>query len=210
MHARNLEKSYGDHVVFKNVSLSLSSDHVTVLSGHSGCGKSTLLRCMALLESFDEGTIEYEGFTITPEISRSGYVHEKANELDVSFMMQELYLWPHLTCRQNVQVVAPEFNEWKLFKRLGVQSCLDRTPNRVSLGQAQRVAFIRAVSIKKRILLLDEPTSALDHKNTENFANLINEYLSKDVLIMIVSHDQHFISSLENKTVLEMENGKIF
>ncbi len=206
MKCTNLSKSYGKNAVLKSVSLELSKDHITVLRGHSGCGKTTLLRCLALLEKSDSGQIfvstsaGYED--VTP--SENGALYPK-----LSIVFQQLFLWPHLSCRENIELVSTDrvYSE-ELAERLGVSDVMSRRPNEVSLGQRQRVAIIRALSFRPSILLVDEITSALDRQNTKKVAALLNELLAEGTKILCVTHDDFLANEINNKTLL-MEHGRL-
>jgi len=154
--------------------------------------------------------MEYKSSNLTPEASKSEKNRNAAARYpSISLMMQQQSLWPHMTCLENILTVKPDFCEFQLVENLGVSECLNRMPEGVSLGQAQRIAFIRAVAAEPSTLLLDEPSSALDRSNTKKIAAEINRRTTLGNSILVVTHDNNLVESLNITTLLEMENGKV-
>ncbi|MEU6130364.1 ABC transporter ATP-binding protein [Saccharopolyspora sp. NPDC047091] len=151
------EKSYPPHhrKVLDGLDLVVRDGEFVVLLGPSGCGKSTLLRILAGLESLDGGALEWAGGTRPP----------------IGAVFQQPHLMPWLTARDNVllggryRANRARFSPDRaagLIERLGLAELADSYPDRLSGGQAQRVAVARAAAIGPALLLLDEPFSALD------------------------------------------------
>ena len=149
-------------VALDDLSLEVSDGELLAIVGPSGSGKTTLLRCIAGLERLDTGTIRLGGESLNglPPWRR-----------DVALMFERPALYPHLTVRNNVAfplrmrgeaaaVIDQKVTE--MAGRLGIDSLLDRRPDQLSAGQAQRVAFARALVRRPKCLLLDEPLSNLD------------------------------------------------
>ena len=159
-----ITKRFDRHAIVNQVSLEIADGEMLVLLGPSGSGKSTLLKAMALLEQPDGGTISIDG---------AQYVFP-GNELPapwpkVNIVFQQLFLWPHLTLRQNMELphkermttaLKSELDE--LVSRFSLRPFIDKYPNETSVGQRQRAALIRALGTHPKYLLLDEVTSALD------------------------------------------------
>lgn len=207
MRCQNIYKSYGSRAVLKNVSLALTPGKVTILRGHSGCGKTTLLRCLAGLEHVDSGEI----FTAALGREERNITGLKAGSLypTLTVVFQQLFLWPHLTCRKNIELVAKDSDVVSaLIDRFGLEEVLDRTPNKVSLGQKQRVAIVRALSFDADIILLDEVTSALDAKNRRIVSSALLERAQAGARILCITHDDTLAHELNGITCL-MENGEI-
>ena len=161
----NVSKSFGSVQVLKPTTIEFRTGESSVLIGPSGCGKSTLLRILVGLVEADEGTISFENTPLTPNNilemrRRMGYV------------IQDGGLFPHLTARQNVSLMAQHlgWSKSKMDQRVDELSdltrlpkhALDRFPAQMSGGQRQRVGIMRALMLDPPVMLLDEPMGALD------------------------------------------------
>ncbi len=160
-----VSKRYGDAPALAPIDLQVPRGETLVLIGPSGCGKSTLLRLITGLIQPDSGTISFEGTEISPDNillirQRMGYV------------IQEGGLFPHLTVRNNVTVMArylrrdaswidSRLNELVQLARLP-REMMSRFPAELSGGQRQRISLMRALMLDPDLLLLDEPLGALD------------------------------------------------
>lgn len=168
-----------EHKVIDDVSLSISSNDITVILGTSGCGKTTLLRMIAGLERYDGGEIAF-------------YKDDKVSKPRVGIVFQESRLMPWLTVRENIRFhqtindseVDPYLQVMKL-EKFG-----DSYPNELSGGMAQRVSIARALSFKPDFLLMDEPFSALDYFTRKDMqAEVVRIHESADKGILFVTHD---------------------
>jgi len=160
-----VSKRYGDTQALAPTELQVPAGETLVLIGSSGCGKSTLLRLVAGLVQPDSGTISFEGAALTP-----------ANILQarqrMGYVIQEGCLFPHLTVRDNMTVMARYLHRdatW-IASRLAEMAQLVRLPQELTVrfpaelsgGQRQRVSLMRALMLDPDLLLLEEPLGALD------------------------------------------------
>jgi osmoprotectant transport system ATP-binding protein len=189
----NVTKSFGSNVVLHPTSLSLKEGTTTVLIGPSGCGKSTLLRMMIGLIRPDAGTITFQGEEFTP-----------ANELTMrhrmGYVIQDGGLFPHLSARDNVALLARHLGKSaeQAHKRVDELADLTRLPrerlsqfpSQLSGGQRQRLGIMRALMLDPPLVLLDEPMGALDPLVRYDLQNDLREiFRSLQKTVVLVTHD---------------------
>jgi len=193
------------------VNLEVRPGTITTLLGSNGCGKSTLLGAMALLEPIDSGSIVMDGVSYVA--SRRG-VSAAPPWPVVTVVFQRLFLWPHLTVRQNINLpwtsdaahAAARFDD--IVARFDLKGLEHRYPNQISTGQQQRVALARAVALRPRYLLLDEATSALDVEHVTSLLVLLKELRDQGVGILLVTHMIGFAREAADHVVF-MGGGRI-
>jgi len=190
----NVSKKFGQTQVVEPTDLVVQPGRTTVLIGPSGCGKSTLLRLMIGLIETDTGSVRFEGAELSPANAmvlrrRMGYV------------LQDGGLFPHLTARENVSLMARYLGEDSRQELEGrvvemaeltrfPREALDRYPTQLSGGQRQRVGIMRALMLDPRVVLLDEPMGALDpliRFDLQEDLRRIFQTLGKTVVL--VTHD---------------------
>jgi osmoprotectant transport system ATP-binding protein len=208
----DVSKRYGDAIALYPTNLSVQSAKTTVLIGPSGCGKSTLLRLIIHLIEPDFGSIELNGKPVSPD-------NINALRRRIGYVIQEGGLFPHLTARANVLLMARhigksqeetqnrllELSELTRFS----ENLLSRYPLELSGGQRQRVSLMRALMLSPELLLLDEPLGALDP--------LVRAALQKDLkeifmrlgqTVLFVTHDLAEAIYFADQIVL-MNEGRI-
>ncbi len=185
---------------------------VTVLFGPSGCGKTTVLRCLAGLETPEEGTIQFgdetwfdatRGVQLTPQ------------QRGVGFVFQDYALFPHLTVAGNVGYAlrggsADERRRRvrELLERFELTTHAQKHPRELSGGQQQRVALARALAARPKLLLLDEPLSALDAAMREQVRGELRQSLAAcDVPVLLVTHDREEALVLGDSLVVMSEGA---
>jgi phospholipid/cholesterol/gamma-HCH transport system ATP-binding protein len=164
----NVDLSFDDKAILRDVSFTLQTGHTKIFLGASGAGKSTILRLILGLLKPDTGRIFVNGEEIE-HMSEEELMRVRA---DLGMVFQEGALFDSLTVRENVGYKLFEELNWPIEKAnarveevLGFVSLgefIDRMPSELSGGQRRRVAIARAMAAKPRILLYDEPTTGLD------------------------------------------------
>lgn len=201
LKATDIWKRYSDQAVLRGASISVSGGSATVIVGPSGSGKSTLLRSISLIETPDSGRVEIDGTEyFNDQRERRGAIPWPA----VTVVLQQLFLWPHLTLRENIELPArlrgrPLHDQSAVCETLGIQEHLRRYPNEVSIGQRQRAAVARAMMLDPKYLLLDEITSSLDVEQIESMLCLLELKLADGVGLIVVTHHLGFARSLMRK-----------
>lgn len=209
---RNVHKTFGAKAVIRGVSLHVHSGKTTALIGPSGCGKSTCLRLMLGLIQPDSGEARFDGMPIDraylPQLRRR-----------VGYVIQDGGLFPHMTARQNVTIMARAtgMDSAALDARLDALTALTnfprdglaRYPVELSGGQRQRVALMRALMLDPEALLLDEPLGALDPMIRFELQTELREiFHALGKTVVIVTHDLAEADYFSHEIVL-MRGGAI-
>ena len=207
-----VSKTFGDAPAVHEIDLSVERGKTTVLIGPSGCGKSTLLRMIIGLVPADSGDIKFDGALLN--VGNIQTIRPR-----VGYVIQEGGLFPHLTARSNILLMArhvgrtPAETHSRLSELCELtrfpENFLDRYPLELSGGQRQRVSLMRALMLSPELLLLDEPLGALDP--------LVRAALQKDLkeifarlkqTALLVTHDLAEAAYLGDEIVL-MNEGRI-
>ena len=154
--------------------------------GPSGSGKTTLLRTLAMLDAPDQGQITINNRqTARPSTLENPYP-------TITVVYQQLFLWPHLTNRQNITLAVQntDFQDKldELIEFLEMENFIDNYPNQSSVGQKQRVAIARALILNPEYIFFDEITSALDSKQMQSVIQILNNLKSKNIGIFLITH----------------------
>ena len=216
----NLTKTFGSgagrFTAIDGLNLDIREGELVVLLGQSGCGKTTALRCVAGLESADEGVISF-GDTVVFD-SRRG-VDVPPEKRDLGMVFQSYALWPHRTVRQNigyplkVRKLTKELKEEKWVEQaaelVDCGALLDRYPHQLSGGQQQRVALARGLVSRPRLVLMDEPLSNLDTLLRVRVRNELHELHQRlGFAGLYVTHDQSEAMALGDRVAV-MNKGRI-
>ena len=212
--ARNLSFAYNDgKTIFENVDLDIDLGGITVLIGPSGTGKTTLLRCLALLDPPQKGEIIVDEKTFSFPAPHTGNPPPPWPLLTSVF--QQLFLWPHLTLRENILLPVRLRGQMdgheeldKLIEAFDMGAFIERFPNEASLGQRQRVALARALMLKPRYLLLDEITSALDVEQIAKILGYLKTLRGQNIGIFLITHLLGFARHAADQ-ILFMDGGTI-
>jgi osmoprotectant transport system ATP-binding protein len=207
-----VSKSFAGIPALQPTDLLIPQEKTTVLLGSSGCGKSTIVRLMNGLIRPDAGVIRFAGQPITPE--NAGQLRRR-----MGYVIQEGGLFPHLTARQNVTLMAHHLRRsaTEVEKRLAELAALtqlpgdllDRYPAQLSGGQRQRISLMRALMLDPDVLLLDEPLGALDPIiRSELQADLRPIFQTLRKTVVLVTHDLGEAAFFGDLLVL-MRQGRI-
>ena len=208
-----VQKRYGDKVVLDGMTFSVDEHEVVCLIGPSGCGKSTLLRCVDLLDPIDGGTIRLDGQEITAKGTDTNAIRRR-----IGIVFQAFNLFPHLTVLDNLTLGprrahgidrrAAEAKAHDLLGRFGLGDKADEYPDRISGGQSQRAAIVRALMSDPEILLLDEVTSALDPELVGEVLGVIRELVGRGLTMILATHEMGFARDVADR-VCFLHEGRV-
>ena len=208
-----LRKSYGDHVVLRDVDLTVNAHDVVCLIGASGSGKSTLLRCLNLLEDIDDGVIRFDGREISDPL-----VDVRAVRGRMGMVFEAYYLFQHLSvldiCTLAARRVhgltraAAEERARNLLDQFGLAPHAGQHPDRLSGGQQQRAALIRALCTEPTLLLLDEITAALDPELVGDVLRIVRDLAAAGTTMVLATHEMTFAREVAT-TVCFLHEGRI-
>jgi osmoprotectant transport system ATP-binding protein len=208
----DVSKRYEDASALHSTNLAIDRGKTTVLIGPSGCGKSTLLRLIIGLITPDSGTIAFDGSQITP-------ANIDTLRHQIGYVIQEGGLFPHLTARANILLMARYLgkSDEEMRTRL-LELCeltrlsgnlLSRYPIELSGGQRQRVSLMRALMLSPELLLLDEPLGALDPLVRASLQKELKEIFARlRQTTLFVTHDLAEAAYFGDEIVL-MNEGHI-
>ena len=198
LEVRGLWKAFDDHSVLRGLDLDVRRHQAVVLIGASGSGKSTLLRCINGLESVDAGAITLDGdVEVTSFDTDLDEVRRR-----VGIVFQSYNLFPHMTVLDNITLAprqvlrvkrgAAEDQGRALLDRFGLVDKAAEYPDRLSGGQAQRVAIVRALAMEPELILFDEITSALDPLLVGEVLDAVRELKAGGLTFVMATHEMAF------------------
>jgi iron(III) transport system ATP-binding protein len=211
----NLVKRFDGRTIIDHVSFEIGDGALVSLLGPSGCGKTTTLRCIAGLETPEEGRITIDGEVVFDH--RSGIMLEPWHR-SIGMVFQSYAIWPHLTVFENVAfpLRVRRMSRTDIAGRVaralamvGLGELAERSAQLLSGGQQQRVAVARAIVHSPALLLFDEPLSNLDAKLRDHTrAEIRRVQRELNVATVYVTHDQAEALSLSDR-ILVMRDGVI-
>lgn len=212
LEVKNIGKKYqnkkGEVQALKNVNFRVKKGEFVSIIGPSGCGKSTLLSIIAGLEGKTEGEIYIEGentIGISPKI---GYMLQRDCLLEWRNILNNTLFGLEIKgikTKENIEYVK------ELLKKYSLYDFINKYPSELSGGMRQRVALIRTLAVKPKILLLDEAFSALDYQTRIMVTEDIYSILRKEnITTVMVTHDiSEAISMADKVLVLSKRPGTI-
>ncbi|WNQ12366.1 amino acid ABC transporter ATP-binding protein [Paenibacillus aurantius] len=224
IHINNLQKTYGETAVLKDVNVTIAEGEVVSIIGPSGAGKSTLLRCINLLEVPTAGELTVDQKPVHYRANRKGKLTMMSQyrlqwlRTRVGMVFQQFNLWPHKTVLQNV-IEGPTVihrlpkaeavrKAEELLDKVGLLHKAGEYPGNLSGGQQQRVAIARALAMEPKVMLFDEPTSALDPELVNEVLELMVRLAKEGMTMIVVTHEMNFARNISDR-VLFMEQGQI-
>ena len=210
---KNLCKSFGDHQVLKDINEHIAPGEKIVIIGPSGSGKSTFLRCMNLLERPTSGQIIFDGIDITDPKTDINKVRQH-----MGMVFQHFNLFPHKTIMENITLAPVRLKLMKseeakeealrLLKLVNLEEKADAYPGQLSGGHKQRIAIVRSLAMKPKMMLFDEPTSALDPEMVGEVLEVMKNLADQGMTMAVVTHEMGFAKEVGTR-VMFMDEGRI-
>lgn len=211
---RNVFHSYDrEHMVLRDVNMSLDRGGFYFLAGESGSGKSTLMSLISMMRRPSRGKIDIFG------VDATSLMHEELPALRrrVGMVYQDFRLLDHLSVEENIALPlkvigepkrhiinkAREMAEW-----VGLKDEIQQMPPVLSGGQKQRVAIARAVISNPDVILADEPSGNLDNALSERFMHLFKELHKQGTTVLYATHDDNLIKKYKYP-VMRLAGGSI-
>ena len=204
-------------LILDNLSLNIDEHEIISLIGPSASGKSSLLRIIAGFENISSGKVKLNGLIVD---DRSTIVQPQNRNVGIIF--QDLALFPHLSCKDNILFGITNYSADhkrqrldRLCNLLDITSIKDKFPHEISGGQQQRIAIARALAPGPEILLLDEPFSALDEELKETLMHDVKNLLKEEkITTIVITHNikeafqlSDKIAFLDNKKIIQFDTA---
>ena len=194
LEVNNISKSFDNHPVINNLSLSLNKGTIGCLLGPSGCGKTTILRAIAGFEDIDSGDIR-----LNERVVSGRHIMTAPDKRRIGMVFQDYALFPHLNLKDNIAFglhkmkrTEKDIKLEELLHLVKLDDAAGRFPHEISGGQQQRVALARALAPEPELLLMDEPFSNLDVILREQLSAEVRDILKKQgATALMVTHNQH-------------------
>ena len=209
----NLKKQFGDNVVLKDISVTVTPGEAISVIGPSGSGKSTFLRCINGLEEITDGHIYVDELDIADPKVNIDTLRER-----VGMVFQSFNLFPHLSVTDNITLAPITLNKMskadankkaiELLKKVGLEDKAEVFPSSLSGGQKQRVAIARALAMDPEAILFDEPTSALDPEMVGEVLQVMKDLASEGMTMIVVTHEMGFAKEVCDRVIF-MADGEI-
>ena len=213
LEIKNINKSFGNLQVLKDISLTIGKGEIAAIVGPSGAGKTTLLQIAGTLEKPDSGSVIFNG---TELIGMKDKKLSAFRNLNMGFVFQFHQLLPEFTAQENVALPALIAGQSKkkamekaatLLMQLGLGDRMDHKPAAMSGGERQRTAIARALINDPEIIFADEPTGSLDSANRQEIQDIFSDLRSRlGQTIVMVTHDSSLAAIADR--VVEMADGR--
>nr|WP_145402363.1 sugar ABC transporter ATP-binding protein [Paenibacillus xylanexedens] len=210
----NIHKAFGTNQVLSGVDFDLKEGEVHALMGENGAGKSTLMNILIGLHQRDQGTIEIDG--------KETYFGspKEAEQLGLTFIHQELNVWPEMTVLDNLFIGKEISSSTGLlntrqmkalaveqFAKLSVDIPLERPAGECSVGQQQMIEIAKALMTDAKVIIMDEPTAALTEREIQKLFEVIRSLQKNGVSIVYISHRMEEIFTICDRITI-MRDGR--
>ncbi|MEX0944051.1 MAG: ATP-binding cassette domain-containing protein [Balneolaceae bacterium] len=203
---KNLKKSFGDLLIWEDVSFQIDDGDTIAIIGRSGCGKSVLLKHINALLEPDTGGVFIDG----KNIFDLDYVGQRKQRQKFGVLFQGSALFDSINTFENVAFPLRYFTKdsedeihekvMRSLKYVNLEKSADKETSELSGGMKKRVGLARAIILEPEYIMYDEPTSGLDPETAEEINELIivmaNEF---EITSIVVTHDMHSVLNVADK-----------
>ncbi len=202
---KNLNFSFGNNLVLKDISLDILEGDFVALIGQNGSGKTTIVKLILGLHSFNEGEISLFGKSIKifKDWGKIGYVPQKVTNFDPNFpaTVKEIVAMGLLSNKTFPKMITKgdRLLVLKSLQKVGMENFRNKRIGELSGGQQQRVFIARAIVSNPKVLFLDEPTTGIDQDTQTKFYDLLGALNKEGITIVLVSHDISHITNYVTK-----------
>ena len=203
IEVQNVNKSFGEEYVLKDVSHNFETGKIHGIVGNNGSGKTVLMKCICGFLKPDSGTI----FVNHKQVGRDTDFPE-----DIGIIIETPGFLPHLSGTQNLKILASlkkKANDYTIravLEQVGLDPDMKKPVGKYSLGMRQRLGFAQALMEDPSLLILDEPFNGLDKYGVVHIRNVIKGLRTEGKTVILASHNQVDIDELCD-TVCEMDAG---
>lgn len=203
---KNLKKSFGDLLIWENVSFTIEDGETIAIIGKSGCGKSVLLKHINALLNPDEGEVIIDG----KNIFELDYVDKRLLRQQFGVLFQGSALFDSINTFENVAFPLRYFtnqteeeireNVMRALEYVNLEEAADKETSELSGGMRKRVGVARAIILEPKYIMYDEPTSGLDPQTSNEINGLIIEMANQlDITSIVISHDMHSVLDVADR-----------
>ncbi|AAN48637.1 ABC transporter ATP-binding protein [Leptospira interrogans] len=213
LRINNLSREYGKSKAVNGVSFDMNQSDYVAIVGPSGSGKTTLLSMITGMLSSTSGEVYFDTTKVS-DMSNGELGNFRAKNIGLIFQFSELL--PHLDVEENILLPALLVSKFSpkeylekceyLIRSLHLESIRKSYPSKLSGGQIQMTAIARSLINEPELLLADEPSGDLDPENSELVRNLLYDFNSRGLTILLVTHDMNL--AFDAKTIYEMREGE--
>ncbi len=197
----------------KHISISIPSGKLTILKGKSGSGKTTLMNLLGALDRPTEGTVYFDGSSLSEQTDEAlGKLRRK----NIGFVFQSVALIPMMNAYENVEFAlrlagikdGRKKRAEDCLKMVGLGSRMDHMPQELSGGEQQRVAIARAIAHRPRVVFADEPTAELDTNTGLQVVKIFRELTEAEGLTFVMTTHDAGLMELGDQ-VYELGDGEL-
>jgi heme ABC exporter ATP-binding subunit CcmA len=203
-----IAKRYGRTLALRDAGLRLAGGEALAVLGANGAGKTTLLRVAALLTRPTRGTLRAFGV--------DAWLHRSEVRARLGVVAHQPYVYPELTCRENVRffatmfaVAQPDAAAVAALERVGLAARADERASALSRGLLQRLNLARAIVHAPAVLILDEPDTGLDAAGRELLAALVAEQVGRGASVVLTSHNVELALRAATRAVVLAQGGVV-